>query len=61
MKRIAMIGVLLCLSTFIFAQTKKMQVSISINVKVDTIKTRVYQAEQADENENIKTVVLKAR
>jgi hypothetical protein len=44
-----------------FGQAKKMVVSVNINLKVDTAKTRVYQFDVPKENENIKTVVLKMK
>ena len=41
------------------AQNRKMQVSLNINLKVDTTRVRLYDLNSANDNENIKTVVLK--
>jgi hypothetical protein len=43
------------------AQTKPMRVSIKVNLKVDTTKVRLYDKIEIEENENIKTIVLKMR
>jgi hypothetical protein len=50
---------LLVSNSFIFSQGRKIPIAININVKVDTIKTRIYKKENSDEN--VKTLFLKMR
>ena len=56
---IILLFLLLVSNPFVFSQGRKIPVSININVKVDTIKTRIYKNEKSDEN--VKTLFLKMR
>lgn len=52
---------LLLASQMLWAQPKKMSVAVNINLKVDTVRLRVFNPNIPDENKNIKSVVLKMK